>query len=441
MSETKLPSLTFSIVQDDKVSQSRAFGFKDIEAAIPASVNNLYCIGSVTKSFTALAISKLVEDGKLDFHDAVPKFIPALNNELFEKIEIHHLLSHTSGIPGLGWAEVQIFSAIGKSKNWLPISSVEDMASFLDGAEKWKEAEPGSKYFYLNEGYYILGEIISRVSGVSYFQFLKENILNPLRMNRTFVSKEDVESGGNYSLPYVVEKGRITRSVVPWGSGAAGGIFSNVLDLSSYISMYLNKGQFLGKRIIGEDMIRKMETPYGKPPASIFPDAGYGYGLFLTDNFFGERLVRHDGSISVYTSGMAFLPEKGIGISLLCNGSGYSPSYLTMYALSLFLGKDPEKELAPVRRERTLKKLAGSYRAYKGTISARVKREGDFLLLSGEDIGSYILVPDDVQPDEHYANFFTLNGTAKMGVEFRFRESGIEMIFERYKYRKVERPS
>jgi CubicO group peptidase (beta-lactamase class C family) len=436
MSETKLPSATISIIEDtDKVVHSRAFGFKDVESAAPASTQTLYGIGSVTKSFTALAICKLAEEGKLDFHDPLSKHLPSMARSPFEKIEIHHLLTHTSGFPGLGWAEVQIFNALGKTKNWLPLSSIDDMASFLDEAEKWKEAEPGSKYFYLNEGYFILGAIIEKASGKSYYDFVKEKILVPLEMKRTFVSKEDVEAYGDLATPYFTEGGKIELSKVPWGSGAAGGIMSCVSDLSNYVSMYLGRGEFRGRRIISEEMIQKMETPYATPPLNLFPDGSYGYGLFVTSQFFGEKLLRHDGSVSVYTAGIAYLPAKGIGVSLLCNGSGYSPNLIALYALSLMLGKDPEKDLAPFRRENLLRKLEGVYRTYKNTISAEVKRTGlDFLMLEGEDIGSHVLVPED--QDENTAYFFTLSATAKMRVEFRLYGNSVEMIYERYKYRK-----
>jgi len=434
MSEVKLPSLTVSIVQDEQLVHSRAFGFKNTESASAASVHTLYGIGSVTKSFTALAICKLVEEGRLDFHDPVSKFL-SLKGQLFDEIELHHLLTHTSGIPGLGWAEVQIFSAIGKSKKWLPLSSVDDMASFMDDVDDWKEAMPGSKYFYLNEGYFLLGEVISKVSGTPYYEFVKEKILEPLKMNRTFLSRDQVERDGDCSTPYIVEDGKVTRSVIPWGSGSAGGLMSNVNDLSNYILMFLNRGEFSGKRIIGKEMIERMETAYSRPPMSIFPDAGYGYALFVTNEFFGQKLVRHDGSITVYTSGIAYLPEKGIGISLLCNGEGYSPNILAMYALSSMLGKDPEKDLAPIRREKLLKRLEGTYRVYKDTISAQIKRNGDFLILSGEDIGNNIvLVPES--DDREGATFFTLSATARMQVDFRFNKYGTEMIFERYRYRK-----
>ena len=443
MSEAKLPSLAVAVIEDGEIVHSRAFGFKNVESASPASVNTLYGIGSITKSFTALAVCKLAEEGKLDLHDPISKFVPSLaRNPAFEQVELHHLLSHSSGIPGLGWAEVEIFNALGKSKKWLPVSSAEDMATFLDQAGEWKEAEPGSKFFYLNEGYFLLGEVVSKVSGRPYYDYVKERILSPLKMGRTLLKKEDVEHDGDLATPYLIEEEgdrggvKISASAVPWGSGAAGGLMSNVIDLSNYVMMYINRGEFSSRRIIGKEMIETMETPVSKPPMSYFSDAGYGYGLFVTKQFFGQKLVRHDGSVAVYSAGMAYLPEKKIGISLLINGDAYSPSLITLYALAMMLGKDPESDFLPIKRENLLKKLEGTYAAYKETITAQVKRRGDFLMLSGEDIGSFVLVPDG-EEDDGVATFFTLSATARMNVEFRFSgNKKTEMMFERYKYRR-----
>ncbi|MEM3362979.1 MAG: serine hydrolase [Thermoplasmatales archaeon] len=438
VTETKLPSVTISILNRNQIIHTRAFGFKNVVDAIPADIDTIYGIGSVSKSFTSLAISKLVEDGLLDFHDKITDFFPSLLGRGFDDVEIHHLLSHTSGIPGLGWAETLIYYATGKTKNWLPITTADDMASFLNEASGWRESPPGSKFFYLNEGYFLLGELISKVSGKSYGEYVKENILKPLSMKRTFFKKEDVESDGNFATPYLFDNGRLVPSSIPWQSQpAAGGIMSNVRDLSNYVMMYLNKGKFSGNNVIGEDMIEKMWLPYSKPPKSIFPDIGYGYGFFTTRKFYSERLLYHGGSVSVYASAIAFLPERGIGVSVLMNAEAYDPVLLCLYGLSLMLGEDPEDALVPFRIENLLRKLEGVYKTYKGLLSARVTRNGDFLMLSGEDVGDHILIPDNLGENQsEEAKFFTLSRSARMEVIFRLTGSGVEMIFERYRYRK-----
>ncbi|MEM0128462.1 MAG: serine hydrolase [Thermoplasmatales archaeon] len=438
MAKTKLPSVAVSVVREKQVIHSRAFGFKDIDGATPAEIGTVYGIGSVSKSFTSLAVSKLVEEGYLNFHDRVADYIPSLSSRGLEEVELHHLLSHSSGIPGLGWAETLIYSAIGKTKNWLPISTADDMSSFLDDVKDWMVASPGSKYFYLNEGYFLLGEIISKVSGKPYAEYVRENILKPLHMNRTFFTRSEVENDGDFATPYTFDGGKAIPSVIPWQSQpAAGGIMSNVQDLSNYLIMYVNKGEFEGERILREETIEKMWHSYSRPPRSIFPDIGYGYGFFTTKQFFSKKLVYHGGSVSVYTSAIAFIPDEGIGISILANAEGYDPVLLCLYGLSILLDKDPEDSLLPLRIENALTRLEGTYKTYKGLLSARVSKNGDFLMLSGEDIGDHILVPTgSIESDRNHFTFFTLSGGARMEVEFRLSGPDIEMIFERYRYKK-----
>jgi CubicO group peptidase (beta-lactamase class C family) len=435
MTETKLPSLSVAMVKDNEVFYSRAFGLKNIESGLPTSISTNYGIGSVTKSFTALGIGKLVEKGKINFHDLVVDHLPELKKyKAFGEVEIHHLLTHSSGIPGLGSAEVLISNAIGLTKKWMPTASSDDMNSFLDQVDNWALTDPGKRFFYLNEGYTLLGEIISRVSKINYARFMKEEILDPLDMKRSFFSKQELENDGDWAMPYVMKEGKANLSVIPWGAGAAGGLMSNAQDLSHYVAMYLNRGEFRGRKIIGRDIIEKMETIYSKPPLSYFSDYGYGYGLFVANNFYGQKLVRHDGSVAVYTSSMAYLAESKLGVVILCNGEGYNPSLFSIYGLITMLGKDPE-EFLPIKREKLLQRLEGSYSSYKETVTAQIKRNADFLILSGEDIGeNIVLVPEKVE--EENATFYTMKNTAKLEVEFNLGRDGIEMIFERYRYKK-----
>jgi CubicO group peptidase (beta-lactamase class C family) len=437
MSEAKLPSLSIAIVKEDQIIHSVAFGLKNIEAAEPTTNKTNYGIGSITKSFTALGIAKLVEEGSLDFHDLVVKYLPRLAKyKAFEKVEIHHLLTHSSGIPALGSAEVLIYNAVGRTKKWFPTSTIDDLVSFFDQVDDWVVTDPGKKFFYLNEGYDLLGEIISKVSGIDYSKFIKKQILVPLEMNRCFFSKDEQEKDGDFATPYLMKEGKAEKSVIPWGSGAAGGLMSNSLDLSNYVQFFLNRGEFHGKPVIEKETLRKMETAFSKPPVSLFEDYGYGYGLFVANDFFGQKLLRHDGSVGVYTASMAYLPESKLGISILCNGEGYNLTLLSLYGLITMLGKDPE-EFEPIKRERILRKLEGNYASYRGTVTAKVKRNGDFLILSGEDIGeNIVLAPEKV--DDKQATFYTMRSTAKLLVEFSVRGQSIEMIFERYRYLKGE---
>ena len=434
MSETKLPSIAVSIIENGEVVHSRGFGYKDVSAALPATEHTLYGVGSITKSFVALSVAKLVEQGKMDFHDPVTKFLP-LKPKAFQGVEIHHLLSHTSGIPGLGSLEVLLFSAFGEYHHWLPISSLGDVQPFLSDVDDWAEAKPGEKLFYLNEGFVLLGEVIAKVSGRLWFDYAKEEILTPLRMNRTFLEKADISQDADVATPYLIRSAKVTPTPIPYGGGGAGGIVSNAMDLSNYVKMFINGGEFEGKRIIGKDTLAKMETPYGKWPLERYGGDSYGYGLQIVPNFHGHKLVGHGGSVDCYTAQMNYIRDMGSGVVILANGSGYNTGRLAMIAQSLLVGADPS-ELSAVRLENLLKKLEGEYRAYKDTIFAEVKVNGSFLMLSGEDIGKdIVLVPEG--EEDGVARFYTLDAGAKMEVTFRFNNYGVELMYERYRYRRA----
>jgi CubicO group peptidase (beta-lactamase class C family) len=433
MSETKIPGASACIIEDGRVVHSRGYGFKDVSGALPATEQTLYGIGSITKSFVALSIAKLVDAGKMDFHDPVTKFLP-LKQKAFQGVEVHHLLSHTSGIPGLGSLEVLLFQAFGDYHHWLPISSLDDLGSFLSEVDDWAEAKPGEKYMYLNEGFVLLGEVVTKVSGKPWERFLKDEVLTPLKMNRTFLQKAEVAADMDVSVPYAVRGAKVTPTPVPYGSGAAGGVMSNVRDLSNYVMMLIGGGEFEGKRIVSEQSLGKMETPYTGYSAEYYGGDSYGYALRVVPGFFGHKVVGHGGSVDVYTANMEYVRDAKAGVVLLANGTGYSPGVMAMSAIAMLLGHGPS-ELRPIKLENLLKKVEGQYSAYKGTIFAEVKKNGSFLVLSGEDIGNdIILVPDG--EDEGVAKFYTLSLGARMEVAFRFNKYGVELLYERYRYRR-----
>lgn len=433
-SETNLPSVTAGLIETGKAVHSIAYGFKDIASSTPASISTLYGVGSITKSFTALSVAKLVEKGKLRFHDKIADFLP-LKQKAFREVEIHHLLTHTSGIPGLGFSEVQIYNTLGTYKRPLPISNLDDVVQFLDEVDDWVESKPGEKLFYLNEGYDLLGEVITKVSGRPYTEFVKEEILSPLRMTRSFFAKDQIEQDADRATPYVVKDGKANPSKIPYGSSPAGGLVSNVVDLSNYVTMLINGAAFEGKRIVGADTLEKMETPYVRWPRETFPGQGYGYGLEIIPSFYGRKVVFHGGSVEVFTACFAYSRSAGYGIVCLANGTGYSIDRIALYGMALLMDRDPE-ELPVIKLDKLLRRLEGEYSAYKGTVLAEVKRNGSFLMLSGEDIGeNIVLVPESEDADR--ASFYSLAGTARMMVEFRFNRHGVEMIYERYKYRRT----
>lgn len=434
MSETKLPSVVSMAVSDRGVVYSHCFGFKDVESAQPASTRTLYGVASITKTFTALAAGKLVDEGRLDFRDEITKYLP-LDPESFGGIEVGHLLSHSSGIPGLGYAEVLIGSAVGDLKGWLPISGLEDMRAFLDEVDEWKTARPGEKVQYLNEGYFLLGEIISRVAKVPYERYLKENVFRPLKMERSFFSKAEVESDPDSATPYLIKEDRAVRSVIPYGCGAGGGLITTAEDLSRLVLMLLQKGEFEGERVVSEATLAELQKPRLPWPLDRHGEDSYGYGFQVSPKFLGHHVIGHGGDLLVYTADYKCAPKELVGSLAMANAEAYPMAQINSYSMAILLGEDPN-ELPSLRLEGILRRLEGTYTAYKETLTAEVRRNDSFLILSGYDIGTNIILVYRTH-DERSASFFTLIAGAKLEVTFETEKEKVTLLYERYRYQKT----
>jgi len=441
MAETKLPGLSLALVEGGELSYARGFGQRDLERGLPATPETLYCVGSVTKSVTAVAVLQLAERGKLSLEDPVSRYVPWPLPERGEPVRLHHLLTHTSGLPALAYGEALFRHAHGLGGRSLPIGGPEDILTFMTGADGWAECTPGERWFYLNEGYAILGLIVQRVSGKPYHDYVRDEILRPLEMTRSTFSKEAVDADADTAVPYVLQgetrPGRYLYRTIR----SEGGLISSVADLSRYLKMFLSGG----RGVLSDTSLQEMMTPRVEVPmrdAGLFgtvsetvskPDLFYGYGVQITEDFFGERLVGHGGSVLVSTAHLAFVPERGVGVAVLANGSGYPLSQIAQVAVALALGEDPGA--LPFRRlERAFERLTGRYEAYRGTVWARLEPQADFLVVRGLQAQDVLLVPEDLSGPEY--RFSTLAGGRRLEVTFHERD-GVELILERYKLRRV----
>ncbi|RLG45006.1 MAG: serine hydrolase [Thermoproteota archaeon] len=442
MSETNLPGLSIAAIEDGDLIYARGFGFKDLSNGFSATPETLYCIGSVTKSFTCLAIMQLQEKGALSVEDPIEEYVPLKIRPKGEPIKIWHLMSHTSGIPALAYAEAVIRQATKASEKWLPISSYQDMLTFMADADKWVHSKPGERWFYLNEGYILLGYIIEKVSGEEYADYVKRHILEPLGMKRSYFHKEEVEKDPDVAVPYIVAKnGERIPSTYPFGAILSdGGLISSVVDMAKYVKMFINYGESDGERIASEYSIKEMMTPRIRLPHEPFISKGvryYGYGLGIRPDFFGYNLIGHGGSVLVSTAYMGFIPEKGIGVVILANGSGYPLSYIGEYTLALLLGKDP-MELPVVRYGEVLDELAGVYETYKGTMRVTVTKRGSLLQIERKDKYTEFtmpLIPVDIEGKVKV--FHAISMDMKVPTEFIKEDEDLFLIYERYKLKKV----
>lgn len=445
MRETGLPGLSLALLGDGAVAYARGFGQRDIARGLPATPETQYSTGSITKSVTALAVMQLAERGLLDLEDRVARHLDLDLNPGGEPLQLRHLLTHTAGIQTSAYSESVMEHAHGLGGRPLPISGPRELRMLLGGAQDWSAGPPGRRYAYFNEGYALLGEVIERVSGQSYNDYVGDEILLPLGMTRSVFAREAVESDPETAIPYVLDSGRLPRPgrYLYRDVRSEGGLVSNVLDLLRYLSLYAEGGG----GVLSEAGVAAMTTPRvplgARTEPTLFgadepaaPVAHYGYGLRIEDGFFGERLVSHAGSVLVATGFVAYMPARGVAVAVLANGSGYPLEQIGKAAIAALLGEDPA-ELPWYVLEDALRDLTGRYRSLGDVWDATVRRQGDFLLLELGGTGdSVILVPDRLVGDT--LRFHTYSGGNRIVASFD-RKGGagnVELDYERYRFKR-----
>ena len=449
MMRDHVPGLSLAIVKDGKVIYARGFGARRFKDNAPATPNTLYGIGSCTKSFTAMAIMQLAEQGKLDVHDPVKKLLPEFKVGKNENpIQIHHLLTHSSGIPDLGGADVEIIRHLGIDEKWIPFSSFEDLVLHVNGAKGEVAAEPGKRFFYLNEGYELLGMIIERISQTTYENYVKDRILKPLRMERSTFLKDDYEKDPDVMTPYFMDKkdGSVvaTPTVLPIDmlSYADGGLMSSVMELSNYVSANMNHGIFENEKLLDSAFFEEMHKPHVQTNfPSFFGRMWYGYGWHVEDDFFGHKLVGHSGSTGVSSANITFMQDMNIGVVYACNVGEYGSLALIPYViLASLIGKDPLKEIPVFEFEKKMSMLTGEYAGYKGIMKVSVVRKGGLLFIEvKEKLGeeSIPLIPESDKLET--LRFYSPMAGTRTPVEFVVDDSGkIDLYVERYRFHKIK---
>lgn len=435
MRRTRLPGVSLGLVRGDEVIYARGFGFRDLEKRLPATPSTAYGIGSITKSFTAVGILQLCEEGKLSLDAPVEEFLALKIRPFGEPIRIWHLLTHTAGVPALAYAEAEIRWEQGTGGRPLALATVEDFVAWLNGAEDWVEAKPGTRWFYLNEGYILLGGIIEKLSGLSYADYVRKRILEPLGMRATGFLGEEVPE---LATPYIVpQEGQPKPGKVrPIPIGSDGALVSTVLDLAKYLGMWLRRGAPLLRPESYEELVKPRIPMPAEPrwPEPVGPSS-YALGLSV-QKFFGRTLIGHGGSVLVYTAHIGFIPEEGLGVAVLANGSGYPMTQFAQAALAFVLG-EPWEKLPFVRLEALGEKIFGVYATYRDTMRAILRPRGgavEFVVEDREAPLAVVLALEEVAEGE--ARFRALLGERTMPVVVRLKDPP-ELLYERYKLRRV----
>ncbi len=431
MVEDSIPGVSLALVGKEGVEYTQGYGSRQLKRNLPATTDTLYGIGSCTKSFAATAVMQLVERGAISTEDLISDHLPVYFDD--KKVTIHHLLTHSSGMPSLAVSELLIDRLIDMDERGAPMGGLDDFYRHLNNATDEMAGGPGERFFYFNSGYTLLGELVRKLSGIPFERYVEKNILKPLGMNRSTFEESVFEKDADVMTPYFMEEDGPRPTPIPLRElgYAPGGLMSSVQELTSYIMMNMNKGQFGEKRILGKDLIQKMQEPHIQRP-----NEAYGYG-WSVDEFMGKKFVGHGGSIAVSTAYIGFTPTSGVAI-LVNTAPATSPKQVAKACLSMAEGRDHKEHVPYFKRRERMDKLIGEYRSYKGLKKAKVEALGGVLKLTFlERLEKQILVlipENELIEDNRF--FAVLGDGTKEPVEFHLGQDEVDLYIGRWRLHK-----
>ncbi|WP_456277542.1 alpha/beta fold hydrolase [Bacillus sp. AK128] len=384
-----IPGTSVVLAQDGEIVYGKGFGFRNIEEALPVNEDTVFGIGSITKSFTCVAIMQLQEQGKLSVHDPVVRFLPEFtvkDSSTVNEMTIHHFMTHSAGLPPLS----SLYYALRRTMEIDPsykdhktlqvdekdlgyIDTYEQLMSFIGELDLELLGKPGKHFSYSNDCYALLGTIIERVGGKSYEQYVYDYILKPIGMTRSFFTVEEYGDDQNIAMSYALEvedgKKRVYQAPIWWDAPAmraAGFLKSTAADMLKYAEIFRNGGVVNDKRILSEESVNAMTAHQ----IEVEPGKYYGYGLMITPDYFGTKLVEHGGNLKAIAAQMSVLPEVGLTGVTLTNLAAVPASRIMELAINDYQGRDANVSHMELEEmtlpEAVLEEFTGDYVSYEG---------------------------------------------------------------------------
>ncbi|MGE0354245.1 MAG: serine hydrolase [Gemmatimonadales bacterium] len=326
-----LPGLAIGIVKDDSLVYARGFGVRERGKPGKVDENTLFAVASNTKAVTATALGLLVAEGKVSWDAPVTRYLPWFQLRdpwVTREATVRDLLTHRMGY-GTWQGDLLWYGSTYDTREAL---------------RRWRYVEPvrsfRSGYGYTNHGFNAAGEIIADESGMSWADFVRQRLLEPLGMTRTRTSTADLAAMDDVAMPHT----RIGDSIVvlPYrrldNAQGAAGLNSSVRDWAQWLRLQLAYGRWQGRQLVDSAVIRETRTPqmilpFGGWSRAHFPSthfSAYGLGWFLRD-YRGRMIVMHSGGMDGMLSQTAFLPEENLGVVIFTNSDDQS-----LYAALLF---------------------------------------------------------------------------------------------------------
>lgn len=329
---SETPGAAIAIVKDGAIVYKKGYGSANLEYDIPISPNSVFHIASVSKQFTVFSILLLEKQGKLSLDDDIRKYIPEVP-DFGKTITLRHLASHTSGMRDqwnlltmAGWRMDDVIT----KEHVLKLVSKQKELNF----------DPGEEYTYCNTGFTLLAEVVSRVSEMSFAEFTKANIFDPLKMNSTLFYDDHEKIVKNRAYSYSSGSQGFKKSVLNYANVGATSLFTTVEDLSLWAT------NFSSMKVGDASIIEKMNKPAVLNSGNTF---GGALGQFVGE-YKGLKEIQHGGADAGYRSYLTRFPEEDFAVIVFSNSAEFNPGGMAYKAVDIYLKdriKVEPKEEAP----------------------------------------------------------------------------------------------
>lgn len=350
-----VPGVGLAVVEDGEISYVRGYGVRDVTTGAPVTPDTLFAIGSTTKSFTALGVMLLVEEGRVDLEAPITTYLPEFrlsDPESTRTATVRHLLSHTTGLVR---TDASTFDTSVTAADIIEAAATTPLVG-----------KPGEVFVYSNVNTIVAGEIIERVTGRSWEAFSRERILRPLGMSTATLSVAELKQQDNVALPHVLDvlKGLQPTDFLTLGADApAGAVNASAAEMARYVRFQVGDGTPLVSQASLDEMhkgqvaapdfnvtgliaaqAQAVAARPGDVPPALVTDQKYGF-YWGVERFLGEKLVQHGGNVTGLTANVTLLPESRSGVVVLANADGANTfmEAVRLHVAELLLGQtDPD---------------------------------------------------------------------------------------------------
>lgn len=313
LAELEVSGVAISVVRGDEVLLARGFGLRDVGRKLPVDADTLFYIASSTKSFLALAIEILAEEGRLDLDSPVVEYLPRFrlaDPEATRSITLRDLLSHAPGLRHPAITQAEAYTGQFDDDLYYRLLA---------------EVVPRGQFAYSNVHFTLLARIVEAVTGDSWRTLVEEKILTPAAMTRTTTSASRMYADPNVAFPVQEVEGHWQLAAVRKTDRtmhAAGGMGSTANDLATWLRLNLSDGTFDGKRIVSAGGLEETHTAQVEVGKSfyIFDRNHYGLGWYV-GSYAGATMIHHFGGYVASRAHVSFLPEHDLGVAVVMNSS------------------------------------------------------------------------------------------------------------------------